>query len=543
MSKRKNQLKTSNEVLKNGPINVLEYFENDDKNIVFTGNYDPFSIDLNKINFIDFNEDEIKKIIKITPKPLHYLYYNLPFLLPDFPSKFVFKNDYYIDSKRQRILKTNNLKNYPNYTIEYIINEKFINMAKSIDCFKLYRKEYFEHLKIVFGNIINENEFAEKVKNNYIEILEYITKTNGPLDDFNNEDFNNENILIEYEKHFNPLGIERNEYLQELYKIRFSLLNYEKGYKPQSNDIRLEKELIKGLAYIDFLNWLNELKIMKADDVLINGNVINIHKYFIDLKQKQGNAIENNTNEINKATKEFIKNEFQYFKEKYKTDYEFSFIYVFTKITDLIFKINEVRNEDTANTKKLLIDILICKKEIENKLTATFIFNAHLKGIDAKDCNLFLVLIEKIITWYKSIILEFGIDFKQSYFYGVINDYYIELKKNVSEIEPKMYEIRQPKQPNLETVQPLTSKEAGFFIWLLINILKYKKYLDNRQNAINYCIKFNLPGSSDYIRSIIKQPKENLHELIKKIENHNLLESYEIIKLNEYANKSNKIYS
>ncbi|MBK7039835.1 MAG: hypothetical protein IPH46_05015 [Bacteroidetes bacterium] len=137
------------------------------------------------------------------------------------------------------------------------------------------------------------------------------------------------------------------------------------------------------------------------------------------------------TEEI-KRTKSAIKHSIEtnllYFINEYgkERNWDFALYSIYEDITNLYF---EIGNEEPSHMYLLYYKLVNYKERLKRDLEffdSVFEYFISLNKID--DCIRFLNVFSRIMTLYNELLNESRYNFKESYFYSTINDYYIRIE-------------------------------------------------------------------------------------------------------------------
>lgn len=238
-------------------------------------------------------------------------------------------------------------------------------------------------------------------------------------------------------------------------------------YKPKSK-IRLNPnmELIE-LKKEKFLlsEYLEYLKVVKVH----LDNYVQPEIFIANLDMEQFGRIDNNkVRIINDEMKLRIKSKFKYFEDKYKSNWGGTIQSIYSTITFFYHEIGEVSIGAKAQKYLLKTKLDIAKRQLEfESLKGVESFFEFLLSNEPNDCRKAIVVFRSIMKDYEFLLSYHNYDFKNSFFYPTIKNFYdrMELEYNIDRLKsstPVSNTIKLNRESKTEQEQPRTFEELFF---------------------------------------------------------------------------------
>ncbi len=163
-------------------------------------------------------------------------------------------------------------------------------------------------------------------------------------------------------------------------------------------------------------------------------------EFFNTWRSKGSGYTELKKDSINNSMKEYIRERFKYFEEKYKTDWYSLLIDVFVTITNNNFLID---TEHLKRNVNLIIEIKIARYNIEKMLTDfERFFEFLIANKNLEDCLGMLNLFRNIMVTYRSTLRQSNLYFEKSYYYETINEFYERIETNYNAEKLKLFAFK-----------------------------------------------------------------------------------------------------
>lgn len=230
-----------------------------------------------------------------------------------------------------------------------------------------------------------------------------------------------EHKILGYYRRFS-IGTE-NDFLNEQIELCEGLINecLECKRTPFGQSGRAFSDLDMDYEILLIKKWREYLNKVKEDIP----KIINPSVFIAELNLKQPVLHIEEVKSIKSAIKHVVYSNMSYFKLEHgeERNWDYALYYIYEKITDYYYEIGNTKDRSGIN---LLYDSLVSHKE-RLRISLEFfnsVFEYLILENKIADCLRLLNVFRKVMTLYNEVLNQSTYNFKESYFYSTINDYY-----------------------------------------------------------------------------------------------------------------------